>query len=190
MSVVNHNIRFTYEDYKSLPEDSGKRYELVDGDLLMVPAPTTRHQLVSVNVLLLLQSFVRAHGLGTILHAPVDLVFTRESERDVLQPDIVFISRARAAILQPAEIQGAPDLVVEILSPSTEDRDRGFKRRLYGRYGVLEYWIVDPAGETVEVIRARDDQFNTASTYGMGDTFTTPLLQGLIISLKEIFRVD
>ncbi|MGH8569737.1 MAG: Uma2 family endonuclease [Gammaproteobacteria bacterium] len=174
MSVVNPNIRFSYEDYKSLPESMEKRYELLDGDLLMVPAPTTSHQFVSRNLEFILHNFARTHALGSVLYSPVDVVFGVGKDREVVQPDILFISRGRVAIIAPAEIQGAPDLVVEVLSPGTEERDRGYKRHLYGRYGVLEYWIIDPEVETVEVIRAAGNEFELTMTRGVKDTLASP----------------
>lgn len=190
MSVVNPHIRFTYEDYKSLPESMEKRYELLDGDLLVVPAPTTRHQLVSGNLEFILRGFVRAQGLGTVLSSPVDVVFGRGADREVVQPDILFIRRVRAAIIAPAEIQGAPDLVVEVLSPGTEERDRGYKRHLYGRHGVREYWIVDPQAQTIEVIRAAGAEFELALTCHLDETLRSPLFPGLEILMVEVFRAD
>lgn len=189
MSVVNPHIRFTYEDYKSLPESMEKRYELLDGDLTMVPAPTTRHQLVSRDLEFILHSFVRAHGLGTVLYSPIDVVFGEGAGREVAQPDIIFIGRARAAIITEAEIQGAPDLVVEVLSPGTEVRDRGYKRHLYGRYGVEEYWIVDPAAETVEVYRTIATAFDLALLCRISEPLVSPLFPGLTIDLHEVFSV-
>jgi Uma2 family endonuclease len=189
MSVVNPNIRFTYDDYKSLPESMEKRYELLEGDLVMVPAPTTRHQFISRNLEFILHGFVRAHGLGSVLDSPVDVVFGEGAAREVAQPDIVFIGRARANIIKEAEIQGAPDLVVEILSPGTEVRDRGYKQHLYGRYGVREYWIVDPESETVEVYRMTQATFDLAARCTVDDALTTPLFPGLSIDLEEVFHV-
>ncbi len=189
MSVVNPHIRFTYEDYKSLPESMEKRYELLDGDLMMVPAPTTRHQFISRNLEFILHGFVRAHGLGSVLYSPVDVVFGEDAAREVAQPDIVFISRARASIIKEGEIQGAPDLVVEVLSPGTEVRDRGYKQHLYGRYGVREYWIVDPEAETVEVYGMTRTGFDLAGRYTVDDALTTQLFPGLGIDLEEVFRV-
>ncbi|MGH8581683.1 MAG: Uma2 family endonuclease [Gammaproteobacteria bacterium] len=188
MSVVNPNIRFTYEDYKSLPESMEKRYELLDGDLLMVPAPTTRHQFVSRNLEFILHSFVRTHGLGSVLYSPIDVVFGTSENREVVQPDVLFISRARASIIAAPEIRGAPDLIVEVLSPGTEERDRGYKRHLYGRYGVLEYWIVDTDAESVEVIRAAGTRFDLAMMLGVNDKLTSPLFPGLEVDLHEVFR--
>lgn len=189
MSVVNPNIRFSYEDYKSLPESMEKRYELLDGEIKMVPAPTTKHQFVSRNVEFMLHGFVREHGLGYILDAPVDVVLGDGDDREVTQPDIIFVERKREAIIAETEIQGAPDLVVEVLSPGTEARDRGYKKQLYGRYGVREYWIVDPDAETVEVFQTVATSFDLVLRCGIGDKLSSPLFQGLIIELGEVFRV-
>lgn len=189
MSVVNPHIRFTYEDYKSLPESMEKRYELLDGDLIMVPAPTTRHQFISRNLEFILHGFVRVHGLGSVLYSPVDVVFGEGAAREVAQPDIIFISRARASIIKEAEIQGAPDLVVEVLSPGTEVRDRGYKQHLYGRYGVGEYWIVDPEAQTIAVYRMTGAAFDLATRCTINDALTTPLFPGLVIGLEEVFHL-
>ncbi len=132
-AVVNPHIRFTYEDYKSLPESMAKRYELLNGEILMVPAPTTTHQFVAANLEFILQAFVRAHHLGVVLDSPIDVVFGQGDDREVVQPDIFYISHRRRDIIIEDEIQGAPDLIVEIISPGTEKRDLGYKKHLYGR---------------------------------------------------------
>jgi Uma2 family endonuclease len=189
MSVPHPYIRFTYEDYSSLPESMEKRYELLDGELKMVPAPTTTHQFIVRNLEFILHAFVRERVLGTILAAPVDVVFGEGDAREVAQPDIIYIGRERAHIITEAEIQGAPDLVAEVLSPGTEIRDRGYKRHLYGRYGVREYWIVDPETETVEVCRLVGAAFEVVHRYGAEDTLYCELFPGLAISLRDVFWV-
>jgi len=187
MSVVNPHIRFTYEDYKSLPESMSRRYELLHGELRMVPAPTTEHQFISRNLEFILYHFVRIHDLGTVLYAPVDVVFGQGDDREVVQPDILYISHQRRHIITEEEIQGVPDLIVEILSPGTEQRDRGYKKHLYGRYGVREYWIVDPASRTVETYGGHD--FDCLRRLTENQTLTSPLFPGLEIVLKEVFEI-
>ena len=142
MTAPNRNLRFAYADYKSVPESMDKRYELLDGDLVLVPTPTIRHQRVSKKLGFILITFFEHNNLGEVLGAPLDVVFGKGDEREVVQPDIIFISNERKDIATEQEIQGAPDLVVEILSPGTEQRDRNYKKSLYSRYNVLEYWIV------------------------------------------------
>ena len=104
-----------------------------------------------------------------------------------MQPDLLFISRAREHTLTDKNVRGAPDLVIEILSPSTADRDLGYKHELYGRHGVLEYWVVDPMAETVAVHRQRDGRLELAETFGRRDTLQTALLEGLQLKLNDIF---
>lgn len=177
-------IKFTYEDYKNLPGSETKRYELIEGELIMVPSPTFEHQDISVHLEFALYEFVHKHNLGTVLHAPLDVVLDDEN---VFQPDIIFISKARSHIIHKEAIQGAPDLVIEILSPSTGERDRTVKKKLYARAGVTEYWLVDPESKTVEVLKLGAAGFERVALYKKNETLTSPLLQGLQISLKEVF---
>ncbi|MBI2798790.1 MAG: Uma2 family endonuclease [Gammaproteobacteria bacterium] len=189
MSVVNPQIRFVYEDYKALPESMAKRYELLDGEILMVPAPTTTHQFLSRNVAYVLHGFVRQHALGTVLSSPIDVVFGEGDAREIVQPDVLYVSVKHADIILVEEIRGAPDLVVEVVSPGTETRDRTYKKHLYGRYGVREYWIVDPVTETVTVYQSSGAKFDDPTTYRADDTLNSPLFVGLDIELREVFKV-
>ena len=175
-------VRLTYTDYCATPDD--ERYELVDGNLMMVPAPNMKHQKVLLTLTLKLGNFTKEHGLGTVCVAPCDVVL---SDSDVVQPDLLFILRAREHILTDENVRGAPDLVIEILSPSTADRDLGYKHDLYGRHGVLEYWIVDPIAETIAVHRQGDGRLEAAETLGRGETLRTALLDGLELELDDIF---
>lgn len=190
MSVVNPNIRFNYDDYKSLPESMDKRYELLDGDIKMVPAPTTGHQRVLINLGVLLVTFVRQHNLGQVLTAPVDVVFGEGKNREVVQPDLVFISHERKHIVAEEEIRGGPDLVIEILSPGTEERDRGYKRSLYLRYGVREYWIVDPKAEAIEIYLPVEGGFQQKGPYQSIVLETSGLLPHLQLNFEDVFRAE
>lgn len=181
--MVNTKIKFTYEDYKSLPESETKRYELLEGELVMVPSPTFEHQYASGGLLEILRRFVRKHDLGVVLDAPLDVVLGE----DVVQPDILYVSKRRTRIITHEEIRGAPDLVVEILSPATAQRDRTYKRRLYARHGVREYWLVDPDAKTIEVLSLGERGFESVRLYHANETLSSPLLPGLKIELKEIF---
>lgn len=189
MSVVNPHIRFVYEDYKSLPESMAKRYELLNGEILMVPAPTTTHQFLSRNIGYLLHGFVRKHELGAVLSSPVDVVFGEGDAREIVQPDVLYICSERAGIIVVEEICGAPDLIVEVLSPGTETRDRTYKKHLYERYGVREYWIIDPISETVEVYKSSGAEFDDPLIYRAVDTLRSALFVGLDIDLQEVFHV-
>ncbi len=180
-------IKFTYEDYKNLPESETKRYELIEGELLTVPSPSFEHQDISVHLEVALHEFVRKHQLGKVLHAPLDIVLDDEN---VVQPDIIFISKARSHIIHKEAIRGAPDLVIEILSPSTGERDRTVKKKLYARAGVTEYWLVDPEQKTIEVLKLGASGFERVALYTQDETLTSPLLPGLRISLREIFSLE
>ena len=175
-------VKFTYEDYLQLPED--KRYELMEGEFYMVPSPGWSHQTVLTKIFLALHHHVVSQRLGETRFAPLDVVLSQE---DVVQPDILFVSQERFNVITEKNIQGAPDLVIEILSPGTAERDRGLKRKLYAKYGVREYWIVDPDERTVEVMKLGEAGFETASVYRKGEILTSPLLKGFRLNLEEIF---
>ena len=141
--------RVSFADLERAPED-GRRYELYDGEVYVVPAPIPRHQVVQHTVAEALRGLCRQHG-GFAVGSPIDIVF---SEYDVLQPDVVFFRPERAHLVDlDRAIRHAPDLCIEILSPSTEATDRGRKMQMFARYGVPEYWIVDPVQEVIEVLR-------------------------------------
>ncbi len=175
-------LKFTVRDYMSTPND--KRYQLLDGEMIVAPSPVTRHQVISARIFLALNQFVHQHSLGQVLFAPLDVVL---SNHDVAQPDILFVSNARSAIITEANIQGAPDLVVEILSPGTAEYDRGYKQALYGRHGVREYWLVDPDAETVEVLTRGEQGLAPLATYRRGGLIASPLLEGLALELNQVF---
>jgi Uma2 family endonuclease len=140
--------QITWQDVQQLPDD-GHRHEAIEGELYVTPAPSFRHQRISQRLEQALLELLEKPGLGIVVHAPVGVEFPSTGEG--VQPDIVFISAARRAIITEPDIQGAPDLVIEILSPTTANRDRGIKRKLYERQGVGQYWIVDPEARAVEV---------------------------------------
>ncbi len=188
MAELKPRIKFTYEDYKSLPESETKRYELLEGELVMVPSPTEYHQRISGNLEFILRQFVRERDLGRVYDAPLDVVLGEGEEREVVQPDIFFISKERSRIIAEEEIRGAPDLVVEIISPGTAERDRTYKKTLYARHGVREYWIVDPDAKTVEVFSLGERGFELIRTYKSGEVLNSPLLEGLEVPLEEVFR--
>jgi Uma2 family endonuclease len=183
-AMLKSKIKFTYRDYKSLPESETKRYELLEGELVMVPSPTTYHQRISWNLERIIGDFMQKYDLGFIYDAPLDVVFSQE---DVAQPDILFIFKERSEIITEDNIRGAPDLIVEILSPATAERDRTYKRTLYARHGVKEYWIVDPDKQAIEVMTLGEAGFETVSVSKKEETLTSPLLKGLRLNLKEVF---
>jgi Uma2 family endonuclease len=176
------NVTFTYHDYLQLPED--KRYEILDGELYVAPSPTVKHQRVSGNLDMALRQYVRATGSGEVLYAPCDVIL---SEENVVQPDILYVRRERAGIIGEANLQGAPDLAVEILSRETRNRDLEIKRKIYARSGVQEYWIVDPNAETIEVLVWNESGYVSAGVYGKADRLSSPLLPDLNLPLGEVF---
>ncbi len=182
MATTERAVKRTYADYCAIADD--KRYELLNGALMMVPAPNIKHQRVLGRLHIELARFTQQHGLGEVFVAPCDVVL---SDTDVVQPDLLFISRAREHTITDENVRGAPDLVIEILSPSTADRDVGYKHHLYSRHGVLEYWIVDPMVETIAVHRQRDGRLELAGTFGRRDSLGTALLEGLQLDLDDIF---
>lgn len=185
--AVNPHIKFSYEDYKSLPFSEEKQYELLGGEIIRVPSPRPRHQIISSALEFELRQFVKERQFGTVLHAPLDIVLGQGDERDVAQPDILYISTDRVDIIQEDENRGAPDLVIEIASPSTAEYDRGYKRSLYARSGVREYWIVDPDAETVEVYSLTESGYELSERFTRSDTLTSLLLTDLEIPLADVF---
>ena len=180
-------VKFTYEDYKNLPESERERYELLGGELVMVPAPDWFHQSIAAAVFRALDSFVRAQEPGEVRFAPLDIVL---SQHDVVQPDLIFLAREHLQVVREGVIRGAPDLVVEILSAATERRDRTYKRTLYARHGVREYWLVDPNAQTVEVLTLGKRGYRRAALYTRDQTLKSPLLPGLEIPLDEVFLIS
>ena len=180
--MISTTMKRTYADYLETSDD--ERYELLHGELVMAPAPLTDHQLVVMELGSQLHTFVKDRGLGAVLSAPTDVVL---SDTDVVQPDILFVSNERRYIRTRENIQGAPDLVVEILSPATAERDRSVKFELYAQHSVQEYWIVDPDARTITVFLLNEGAFEEVDTYSAGETLTSPMLAGFSIALDEIF---
>lgn len=175
-------VKFTYQDYLHMSED--KRYELIEGDFFMVPSPNEYHQRISRELGYILLSFVKKNKLGLIYYAPFDVVF---SDEDVVQPDIIFVSKEQKNIITKDNIKGVPDLLIEILSPNISYRDKEIKRKLYYKYGVKEYWIVDPGKQNIEVLSLTHDGYKTTGIYDTGMVLSSPLLHDLTIELKSVF---
>jgi Uma2 family endonuclease len=179
-------LKLTYDDFVLFPDD-GMRHELIDGEHYLTPSPNMRHQQISINLTLMIGGWLEAHPQGRLFYAPLDVVF---SKFDVVEPDILYVSNERAHVLTKPNVQGAPDLVIEIGSPGTRQRDETIKRRLYERSDVLEYWIVDPDIEVVRVYRRNGDRFAKPVELSReaGEVLTTSLLPGLELPLARIFR--
>jgi len=173
---------YTYEDYLKINDDN--QYELIGGELILVPAPKTIHQRVKGRLIWFITNFVFKNNLGEIYDAPTDVVL---SETEKPQPDILFISANRLNIITEYNIKGAPDLVIEILSPSTASRDKVEKSRLYYKYGVKEYWIVDPDAKVVQVFTPGEKKWILHEAYNNDEILVSPLLPGLEINLVDVF---
>lgn len=180
----NPRIKYTYRDYLLLPESEERRYELVEGELYMVPSPTPSHQDIVFRLARIMDDFVQRYGLGKVYIAPLDVVL---SEEDVLQPDILFVASDRRSIITERNIRGAPDLVVEVLSPGTADRDRFLKRTRYAKFGVREYWVVDPETKAIEVLVATQAGLEVLRTYPLGTVATSGILDGLQVEVTKLF---
>jgi Uma2 family endonuclease len=152
-------IVLTYKDYEALPTD-GRRYELHEGELSVTPAPSPKHQQVSRDLLVVLHHHVKAHWLGEVLCSPIDCIL---SDTTIVQPDIVFVETGRLSVVTPRGIEGPPTLVVEVLSPSTAQIDRGVKFQLYSRHGVPHYWMVDPDARRIEAYALVEGAYELAS---------------------------
>ncbi len=173
---------WTYEDYLHFPDD-GKRYEIVEGEVFVTPAPNMRHQDIVGWLFVRLYQHVDRHGGGRVYVAPVDVVL---SPTNVVEPDILFVADADKDRITRANLQGPPTLAVEVLSDARHDRVR--KRRLYAQFGVAEYWIVDPDGERVEVHRLAGQEYPTPTLLEAGTELTTVLLPGLSIDVTALLN--
>ncbi len=176
-----HNIK----DYKLLPE--GAPYQLIEGELIMTPAPNPLHQMISGNLVEKIRKFSKEKNAGIVLFSPVDVYL---GEENAYQPDIIFISKKRVEIIKKDGIYGTPDLVIEILSPSTAYYDIKKKYSVYERYGVKEYWIVDPEMKGVEIFLLKTEgKFElSAKVYESGNV-KSEIISGFEITLDEIFEL-
>ena len=176
--------KMTYDQLCLLPEDR-QRHELFDGELVMTPSPSHRHQAVVLRLAIALESYVKTHALGRVYVAPLDILFEPHT---VLQPDVLFIRQDRLGILGEEVVEGAPDLVVEVLSPSTFYNDLRRKMAAYARFGVQEYWIVDPEKQAVELYSLAGDQLRLQRSFSADATLESPLLPGLRLPVRSIFE--
>lgn len=186
--AARSGVKLTYDDYVLFPED-GLRHELIDGEHYVSPAPVRAHQGISANLVGSIWAHLRHHPVGRVYAAPFDVIF---SPLDVVQPDVIYLSRQRLSEIEiDPWLKGAPNLVVEIASASTRRRDQTTKRLVYERYGVDEYWIVDPASLRVSVLRRAARGLEPAADLALaqGYPLTTPLLPGLVLPLATLFEV-
>ncbi len=183
---TNPGVKLTYDDFLLFPDD-GKRHELIDGEHYVTPSPSRKHQAISWNLTIIIGSYLESHPVGRAFAAPFDVVFSNFA---VVEPDLLFISNARLEALTSKNVQGAPNLVVEIGSPSTRRRDEIIKRKLYERFGVEEYWVIDPEIETIAVYRRVGESYQRVLELAVErhDTLATPLLPHLTLPLQQIFK--
>lgn len=153
MEATSIRRRWTYAEFARLPSDGSKRHEIIDGKLYVTPSPSSGHQRVVMRLLARLHPFVQEHGLGEVFPGPLDILF---AEGDYVEPDVLFVRSRNAGLISDRGVEGPPDLIIEVVSPSTSTRDRGIKLERYRHYGVPEYWVVDAEAGTVEVWRFAD----------------------------------
>lgn len=164
--------------------EEGYFYELINGEIVKRASPDTIHQNTASNLTFFMQAFVREKQLGKIFFAPYDVYL---DEENLVQPDIIFVSSAKADIVRKGCIEGVPDLLVEILSPGTYKMDRGDKLKIYQRLGVLEYWIVDPRSRTIEVHVLKEGFYDLVFLGEEGGEVESEMLAGLKVKVDEVF---
>ena len=181
MTNVNTAI-LTYEDYRNAPEDV--RYELLEGELVMIAAPNIAHQRAVLKLGSILSDFVLERVLGEVFIAPTDVVL---SDTNVVQPDVLFVSRERMSIVDADNVKGSPDMVVEIVSPNNPEGDLVRKRDIYARHGVGEYWIADPGERSIRVMTLEGKAYRVVGEYGEQDVLTSNALKGLALEVGRVF---
>lgn len=180
--MASLTTRLTYADLRQIPPDRN-RYELIEGELFVTAAPNTEHQRKVGRLYRLLADYVDKNGLGEVFIAPFDVVLAPGT---ILEPDIVFVSKGRRSIIREACIEGAPDLLVEVISDSTRVVDRFVKRDRYAEHGVPEYWLLDPFELRLEILRLEGGKYKLAGVFVLGDTVDSPALPGLQLALASL----
>ena len=173
--------RWTYEEYYRLDDD--QRHEIIDGNLLMAPSPDLWHQDSSRKLFRLIDRFVTRNRSGEVFYAPFDVVFDSEN---TVQPDLIFIATANVGILKPRAIFGTPDLLIELISPTSVRRDRYDKKDLYARFGVKEYWIGDPANQSLEILVLKNGRYELHCSAEVTGKLNSVVLAGLEFDLSEV----
>ena len=176
--------RWTYEDYCAIPDD-GYRYEVIGGQLYVAPAPNRPHQRAALQLATILNVFVQEHDLGEVDVAPFDVML---SSNNVLQPDIIYVRKERMDIFTNAGAPGSPDLVIEILSPSTAARDRSKKRDAYAAHGIPNSWILSAPAQSLEAYELRDGIYVLVQRLTDDETFSPALFPGLSFSVGPLWR--
>jgi Uma2 family endonuclease len=181
--MATATARLTYRDLQQIPQDHN-RYELIEGELFVAPAPNIEHQRKAFRLSRMLADHAERHDLGEVFIAPCDVVL---DDSTVLEPDIVFVSKARHSIVTAACIEGAPDLMVEVLSDSSRTIDRFVKRDRYAEFGVPEYWLLDPFEPRIEILRLEDRKYRLMDSFGPAHTLqASPAFRELRISMATL----
>lgn len=181
-TIENDRDDFTVEDYAALPE--GAPFQLINGKLVYMSSPKKNHQQVSMNLAVSIGAFVKNNKLGKVFHAPFDVHLDKQN---IYQPDLLFVSKERQDIIEDW-VKGAPDFVIEILSWSTKLKDEGEKMESYGKFGVREYWLVDPAKQWVEVYQNNDGKLVLKEKFEKTGTLHSLTIEGLSLQLSNIFE--
>jgi Uma2 family endonuclease len=176
------HVKFTYDDYELIPEE--KKCELIDGDLIMSPSASFRHQVIAGNINEILRAFVRKYKLGKVLYE-FDMYLDDEN---IFRPDVMFIANENLVNVTAKYLRGVPDLVIEVLSPSTKKNDTIIKKGLYAKFGLAEYWIADPETKTLDVFHLTPKGFALQKSYTPSDTLVKTIADAtLTIAVAEIF---
>ena len=183
MSTTIEQNRWTYAEYLQLPDE--ERYEIIQGELTMAPAPDSNHQITSREIEFPLYRFVREHDLGEILDAPIDVILRKDI---VLQPDILFVAKERREIIQKRGVFGAPDIVIEIVSPGSVQADRHRKKSIYQEHGVREYWIIDPRNKSIEIFGLTEHGYELHSMAEESGVVKSIVLAGFTLDIEPIFQ--
>ena len=182
--VTNPQVRLTVQDYLSIPEEDENRYELIDGELILLYSHSWVHQSVLGNLMSLLHKSAHAGKMGESVAGLLDVFL---SEHDVFHPDLLFISNERRGIIHSDGLYGAPDFAIEVLSTETEQRDLTIKRERYEKFDVREYWQVNTTAETITVLRSKDGKFEQVGVFGQGAAVETPLLPDMVADVSAVF---
>ena len=180
-TTISEENNYTVKDYLKLPENAP--FQLINKKLIFMPSPFPIHQIVSTKLITAIQNHVSENELGTVLHAPADVHLDNES---VVQPDLMFISIARSNIIQKW-IMGAPDFIVEILSQGTEDVDRNKKMKIYGKYNVIEYWIIHPSDKFIEVYHNDSGTMKLTQKVQETGTIISKAIKGFVLDIGKVF---
>jgi Uma2 family endonuclease len=177
------STKYTHADLLVMPED-GKRREILDGEMFVSPSPFLLHQLIVGRLVAALCRYLEQHPIGRVLLSLLDVIF---SDHDVLEPDLIFLLNEHRAILQDW-IRGVPDLVIEVLSPSSISMDRGPKLKAYAHFGVPKYWIADPEAHAIEVYRQGAGGYESVAVCGVHDSVRSPMLPESALPAEQVFE--